>query len=100
MPRQPELTDWDIRMTPGYSSPNALATEHIQLADTPVPSQRSEIDGTFEAELWCEFDCVAYVFVGDDRREITQRLNQARAGEQTWDYVRPLSRAELYNIDV
>lgn len=87
-------------MTSGYSSANAPTAEHPDRADMPVPRQRSEIDGTFEAELWCEFDCVAYVFVGDDRRELTVRLNQARAGEQTWDYVRPLSRAELYNIDV
>ena len=48
----------------------------------------------FEAELWCEFDCVAYVFVGTDRDELAARIQAARAGEHSWDYARPLSRDE------
>lgn len=73
----------------------------VRVVDTPIPNQRTRetIDGSYEAELWCEFDCVAYVFIGDDPDKITDRLNEARGGEQTWDYVRPLSRAELYNLD-
>jgi hypothetical protein len=56
-------------------------------------------EGKLEAEIWCEFDCIAYVFVGDHAEELTARVASARAGEQSWDYVRPLSREELYNID-
>lgn len=59
-----------------------------------------ELDGAkYEAEMWCEFDCVAYVFISDNPDEITERIQAARAGEQSWDYVRPLSREELYNLD-
>lgn len=50
----------------------------------------------YQAEMWCEFDCVAYVFTGADREEISERLKAARGGEHSWDYVRPLSREELY----
>jgi len=56
-------------------------------------------EGKLEAEIWCEFDCIAYVFVGDHAEELSARIVSARAGEQSWDYVRPLSREELYNLD-
>lgn len=55
--------------------------------------------GKLEAEIWCEFDCIAYVFVGDDAEGLNARVASARGGEQSWDYVRPLSREELYNLD-
>jgi hypothetical protein len=65
---------------------NRLAVEHIS-------------DGQLEAEIWCEFDCIAYVFVGDHAEELSARVARARKGEHSWDYVRPLSREELYNLD-
>lgn len=78
-----------------------VANLQIRLANTQLSPEHTDVtpDGEYEAELWCEFDCVAYVFVGNDPDELTARLNEARSGEITWDYVRPLSRAELYNMD-
>lgn len=76
-------------------SPSAL---EAPLGNANIPLQRTPHSdaGEFQAEMWCEFDCVAYVFTGKDRDEISARLQAARTGEQTWDYVRPLSKDELY----
>ncbi len=76
---------------------SAKATE-VHIANVSIPLQRRDSDahGEFHAELWCEFDCIAYVFTGDDCEEISARLQAARGGEHTWDYVRPLSKDELY----
>ena len=70
----------------------------VLIANAAIPLQRrtDEVGVEFEAELWCEFDCVAYVFVGTDRDELAARIQAARAGEHSWDYARPLSRDELY----
>ena len=77
---------------------SSAQTAGIQIENASIPLQRRPEGSVQEllAELWCEFDCVAYVFTGDDQQEISDRLKAARAGEQTWDYVRPLSKDELY----
>ncbi len=78
------------------------AASDIQVVIDP-PTDRVSVEksslGELEAEIWCEFDCIAYVFVGDDAQELTDRVALARSGEHSWDYVRPLSREELYNLD-
>lgn len=80
---------------PTSTSPSVqVVADQLTVSDLPA-----QADGQYEAEMWCEFDCVAYVFVGDDPDEITERIQAARGGEQSWDYVRPLSRQELYNLD-
>ncbi len=66
-------------------------------ANIPLRSTPENSSAEFQAEMWCEFDCVAYVFTGDNRDEISGRLQAARGGEQTWDYVRPLTKDELYS---
>lgn len=70
-------------------------SSHRQRA-IPLQRRADEAGVEYEAELWCEFDCVAYVFVGTDREELAARIQAARAGELSWDYARPLSREELY----
>lgn len=62
----------------------------------PLRELTGEPTAVYEAELWCEFDCVAYVFVGPDPQTVSDRLQAARRGEHTWDAVRPLSKEELY----
>ncbi|MGB3675213.1 MAG: hypothetical protein WA988_12295 [Candidatus Nanopelagicales bacterium] len=71
---------------------------HATIGNANIPLQRrnGNDEGDFFAEMWCEFDCVAYVFTGSSREEVSGRLQAARGGEQTWDYVRPLSKDELY----
>lgn len=56
-------------------------------------------NGKLEAEIWCEFECVAYVFVGDDPEQLHDRIRRTHAGDPCWDYVRNLSRHELYQLD-
>lgn len=85
MPTRSVRTKPEIRVVT-KSVDNRLAVEH-----TPV--------GQLEAEIWCEFDYIAYVFVGHHAEELSARVARARKGEQSWDYVRPLSREELYNLD-
>lgn len=55
--------------------------------------------GSLEAEIWSEFECVAYVFVGDDPEQLHERIRRTHAGDPCWDYVRNLSREELYQLD-
>ena len=55
------------------------------------------IAGDYEAEVWCEFDKLAYGFIGKDLEDIDGRIEAMNNGEEdTWDYVRPLSYKELH----
>ena len=55
------------------------AEVHIANAAIPLQRRADEAGVEYEAELWCEFDCVAYVFVGTDREELANSAGTTRA---------------------